>query len=133
MQARFDKVYEHIHFVPMTEMGAKMLRTLLLPNWEKQHREMLYGEEHRIAGYQNFEYDAYIDGIYCFSHLDGNLCRLMRLRGMMDLKEDLKVEITCYPEQEPMIKEYMDRFRGKKRITIRTISIDQACRYLLDE
>ena len=133
IQARFDKVYEHIHFVPMNEMGIKMLRTLTTADWREQQIEMLYGAENRVTGYQSFEYDAMVDGMYCFSHLDGDLCRLMRLRRVLTSRPDLKVEITCYPEQEAMIKEYMDRFRGKKRITIRTIGIDQVCRYLFDE
>lgn len=133
VQARFDKVYQHIHFVPMNEMGIKMLRTLTVPDWWEQQIEMLYGAENRVTGYQSFEYDAVVDGMYCFSHLDGDLCRLMRLRGALSSRLDLKVEITCYPEQEPFIKEYMDRFRGRNRITIRTIRIDQVCRYLFDE
>lgn len=133
---RFDKcfysVYSHIHFIPMNALGVKMLQTITVENWRNEHLYMLYGEESLDNRYRSFEYDVLQDGkVYC-SHLDGDLCRLIRVREILRNRPDLKYQITCYPEQLPMLQEYLTEFRGKGRVSFDTVTIDQVCEYLFD-
>lgn len=133
---RFDKcfysVYSHIHFIPMNELGVKMLQTITVENWRNKHLCMLYGEESLDNTYRSFEYDVWQDGkVYC-SHLDGDLCRLIRVREILRNRPDINYQITCYPEQLPMLQEYLTEFRGKGRVAFDTVTIDQVCEYLFD-
>lgn len=130
---RFDNVYPHIHFIPMNAFGVKMLRTITVDNWNEEHRYMLYGDDGLNNGYRSIEYDAIIDGRYCLSHLDGDLCRLIRAKDALDKRPDIQYEITCYPEQLSMVKEYMSEFRGKGRLFITTVTIDQVCEYFFGQ
>lgn len=127
---RFDAVYSHIHFIPMNAFGMKLLRTITMDNWNQEHRYMLYGNDGLNNGYRSIECDAIINGRYCLSHLDGDLCRLIRMRDALRNRSDLQFQITCYPEQLPMLKEYLTEFRGKHRVSFSTVTIDQVCEYL---
>lgn len=134
---RFDKcfysVYLHIHYIPMNAFGVKMLRTITMENWNEEHLCMLYGEEALEDRYRTFEYDVFLDGRYCISHLDGDLCRLIRMRDALRSRPEIQYQITCYPEQLPMLKEYLTEFRGKHRVSFSTVTIDQVCEYLFGQ
>ena len=127
---RFDNVYRHIHFIPMNAFGIKQLKTITMENWHDWHRYMLYEEEEMADIYRPIEYDAIIDGRYCLSHLDGDLCRLIRVKDALRQRPEVQYEIICYPEQLSMVKEYMNEFRGKSRLSFSTVTIDRACEYL---
>ena len=34
MDLRFDRIYPHIHFIPMARQGVRQLRLLLQPDWQ---------------------------------------------------------------------------------------------------
>ena len=36
MELRFDRIYPHVHFIPMTEQGTRLLRLLTLSDWHEQ-------------------------------------------------------------------------------------------------
>lgn len=122
---RFDNVYRHIHFIPMNAFGIKQLKTITMEKWRGLHRYMLYGDDGLEDAYRTIEYDAIIDGKYCLSHLDGDLCRLIRVKEALKERPDIQYVITCYPEQLSMVKEYMNEFRGRGRLSFPTVTIDQ--------
>jgi hypothetical protein len=69
------------------------------------------------------EYDAYANGKYIYSHLDGDLARLIRFKDGLDSAEEA-FEVLCYPWQEAFLREYLgDRV---KRIPIMMEDIEDA-------
>ena len=123
---RFDNVYRHIHFIPLNEFGIKQLKTIVMKDWYDQHMEILYGEDAGYHGGCYFEYDAVIDGVCHVSMLEGNLCKLIRVKDSLKTDSKSVYDIVCYPEQLDMIQEYLIEFYGKNRISLRTVTIEQA-------
>ena len=130
---RFDNVYRHIHFIPLNEFGIKQLRTLVIEGWHDIHMEILYGED---GGHQYeffFEHDAVIDGTAQISFLDGDLCKLIRVKDSLKTNKELIYNIVCYPEQLSMVQEYLVDFLGKGRVRLQTVTIDQVRHCLFEE
>lgn len=75
-EQRFDSVYQHVHFVPLNGFGIRLLRVLIHSNPE-DILSLLFPPEFRSMGQGVFEYDAYVDGVYVLSHLDGDVARLI--------------------------------------------------------
>lgn len=130
---RFDNVYKHIHFIPLNEFGIKQLRTLLIEDWHQAHRDILYDEEEQQGDFFRYEFDAVIDGVGQISFIDGDLCKLIRVRDAMRINPRLKYTIVCYPEQVSMIQEYFVEFRGTGRLGISTVGIDDVLNILMEE
>ena len=65
-----------------------------------------------------FEYDAKIGDAYVFSHLDGDLARLVRFKEAVENQRG-NYEVLCYPYQMAFIREYLG-----SRVTIKTIGFD---------
>ena len=130
---RFDNVYRHIHFIPLNEFGIKQLRTLVIEGWHDIHMEIIYGDEgeHQYGFF--FEHDAVIDGIAQISFLDGDLCKLIRVKDSLKTNKDLNYNIVCYPEQLSMVQEYLVDFLGKGRVRLQTVTIDQVRHCLFEE
>ena len=59
---RFDSIYQHVHFVPLNEFGASLLRLLTIQNWNNRLMDLLFDADVRSYGRGTLEYDAYIDG-----------------------------------------------------------------------
>ena len=97
-------VYKNIFFVPQNEFGVKLLRVLTTPDWKERILESLFEDENRSYGRGTFTYDAYVDGVFEFSFLDGDISRLFRFREAI-LDRDGKFRIICYPEQMAFLKE----------------------------
>lgn len=36
IELRFDRIYPHVHFIPMTEQGIRLLRLLNAPDWKER-------------------------------------------------------------------------------------------------
>ena len=130
---RFDNVYKHIHFIPLNEFGIKQLRTLMLEDWHEAHLDILYDEEEQQGDFFFYEFDAVIDGVGQISFIDGDLCKLIRVRDAMRTNPRLKYTIICYPEQVSMLREYFVEFRGKGRLGISTVKIDNVLDALFEE
>ncbi|MBQ5607963.1 MAG: hypothetical protein IIU86_02950 [Oscillospiraceae bacterium] len=130
---RFDNVYRHIHFIPLNEFGIKQLKTIVMKDWYDQHMEILYGEDAGYHGGCYFEYDAVIDGVCHVSMLEGNLCKLIRVKDSLKTDSKSVYDIVCYPEQLDMIQEYLIEFHGKNRISLRTVTIEQVHDCLFEE
>ena len=98
-------VYKNIFFVPQNEFGVKLLRVLTTPDWKERILEWAFDDDDRSYDRGIFTYDAYIDGVFEFSFLDGDLARLFRFREAI-LDREGEYRIICYPEQVPFLKEY---------------------------
>ena len=130
---RFDNVYRHIHFIPLNEFGVKQLRTLVIEGWHDIHMEILYGEDGGNQWGFFFEHDAVVDGVAHISFLDGDLCKLIRVKDSLKTEKNLNYNIVCYPEQLSMVQEYLVEFLGKGRLGLQTVAIDQVLHCLFEE
>ena len=119
LEFRFDAIYQHIYFVPMNDCGIRQLRILMLPDWNRKLLDLLFDPETQSNYQGSFEYDAYINGIYILSHLDGDIARLIRFREAIAAQPGIKAEVLCFPYQVAFLQEYLDRLA-----TIRTIDIN---------
>ena len=102
-------------------------------DWYRAHMDIIYGED---AGEQFgffFEHDALIEGVAHISFIDGDLCKLIRVKDALKANKDLHYNIVCYPEQLSMVREYLVEFRGTGRLGLRTVNIDDAIKVLFEE
>ena len=114
---RFDIIYRNIYFIPMNEFGIRQLSILSIPDWKEKLLDLIFEPEVRTYNRGLFEYDALINGTYVFSHLDGDLARLVRFKEAI-INQNGKYEVLCYPYQMHFIREY---FGGL--VTIKTIDM----------
>ena len=117
---RFDKIYRYIHFIPMNEFGIRQLRLLSVPDWKEQLLDLLFDPEVRSYNRGDFEYDAYIDGVYIFSHLDGDIARLIRFAKQAKYHTG-KYEVLCFQHQMPFLREYLGQNVELKIIDINSV------------
>lgn len=115
---RFDSIYQHVHFVPLNEFGASLLRLLTIENWNNRLMDLLFDADVRSYGRGTLEYDAYIDGKYVLSHLDGDLARLIRFREAIRIQNGV-FEVLCFPEQMQLLREYLP-----PEVTLKVISLN---------
>lgn len=117
---RFDSIYRHIHFVPMSEAGIRQLRLLLQPGWRSQLLSLLFEPETRSYDRGHFEYDACVEGVYVLSHLDGDLARLIRFREGIE-RQTGKFEVLCFPHQAQLVREYLGSLAAVKTIELEQV------------
>ena len=115
---RFDSIYRHVFFVPLNRFGAKLLRLLTVPNWNDRLMDLLFDPEVRSYGGGSMEYDAYIDGKFVLSHLDGDLARLIRFREALRIQSGI-FEVLCFPEQMQLLREYLP-----PEVSVKVISME---------
>lgn len=113
---RFDRIYQHIHFVPMNVFGAKLLKTLTVPDWNEKLMQLLFDEEDRSYHQGLFEYDAIENGVFIFSFLDSDIVRLSRFRSAVSGRE---FEILCYLDQVSFLRKYLGN-----HVRLRLVEID---------
>lgn len=124
---RFDRIYPHIIFIPQTDSGIRRLSLMAIPDWREQLLNIVFDRDCRSYGRGAFEYDAFVDGKYIYSHLDGDIARLIRFRDAWeDIRHD-NCEILCYPEQVAYLREYLGR--GVAIVTIRPEQIEAAMKH----
>ncbi len=63
-ELRIDKIYQRIHFIPLNQDGARLLRILVLPDWQERILSQLFPRDMRPRGYGRMEYDAYFERTY---------------------------------------------------------------------
>ncbi len=115
---RFDSIYRHIHFVPLSDFGIRKLRLMAIPKWKEKILSLLFDARVRSYDQGQFEYDAYIGGKYVYSFLDGDIARLIRFQRALDSVPADSMELLCFPEEVSFINSY---FAGS--IKIKTISL----------
>lgn len=114
---RFDSIYKHIHFIPLSKDGIRQFRLFTIPKWQDRILELLFEDAQRSYSSGQFEYDAVVDGTYVFVHFDGDLARLIRYRDASQFFKGPH-EVLCFPQQVEYIKSYLG-----KTVTIKTIDI----------
>lgn len=119
----FHEIYYHFHFVPLNEFGIRLLRILTFPDGNEQMLNLLFRPTERFYNQGLREYDARVNGVYVFSHLDGDLARLMRFRDeLRDSKG--KTEVLCFTEQVPFLREYLGDRVSLKAIGMNLVEAD---------
>ena len=104
----------------MNEFGIQQLRFLSVPDWKEQLLEILFDPEVRSYNRGDFEYDAYIDGVYIYSHLDGDIARLIRFKphAVSHIKN---CEVVCFHHQMQFLREYLGQNVKLKVIDINSV------------
>ena len=93
---RFDGIYPHIHFLPLDGFGARLLGLLIQPYWQERLLDLLFEPADRTFGRGAMEYDAQVEGVKIFSHLDGDIARLLRFKEALWGRPG-KFEVLCFP------------------------------------
>lgn len=106
MELRFDRIYPHVHFIPMTEQGIRLLHILTLPDWHEQVLTAVFPDQMRVAMPGVMEYDAQNGKTLILSHLDGDIARLVRVRQALE-HSNAPYEILCYPWQSQFVDRYV--------------------------
>jgi len=119
MDLRFDRIYPHVHFIPMNQNGIRLMRILTLPDWNEKMKSALFTPKMRPQGYGFMEYDAFWEGTYIYSHLDSDIARLIRLRQALETQAE-RFEVLCFPWQAGFLQEYLGQ-----RVTLKQIGMEQ--------
>ena len=112
---RFDRIYAHVHFIPMDSNGIRLLKILSLPNWNNRMLDVLFDREMRPQGYGFMEYDAFVDGTYIYSHLDSDIARLIRFRQALETQQK-PFEVLCFPWQTEFLHKYLGGYVKLKQL-----------------
>jgi len=128
--SRFDKTYQCVHFVPLNSDGIHPLKLLTLPDWNERVLDALFERKCRSWNQGFMEYDAVINGVYVFSHLDSDLARLIRFREGLRLEKEgfpwqteteRQFEVVGYPWQAEFLKAYLG---GATKLRFRAIPME---------
>ena len=112
--------YTNIFFIPMDAFGIRLLRIITVPNWLERIMKGLFKPEVRSYGRGSFIYDAYDNGVYYLSFLDGDLWRLFRFReAIMDREGSFRV--VCFPEQISFLKLYLGNKVSLSTVKMETV------------
>lgn len=104
---RFDGIYKNIYFIPLNEFGIRLLKTLLVPDWDEIILDMLFLPQDRARkDYVMGDVDAVVGDEYALSILDGDISRLIRLKESMR-RHLHRTTVICYPEQGEMVRQFM--------------------------
>ena len=90
----------------MNEYGIRQLRIMLISEWKEKLLDLLFEPNVRTYNRGLFEYDAMIDGVYVFSHLDSDLARLGRFKEAV-INQRGAFEVLGYPHQRDFLMEYL--------------------------
>ncbi len=115
---RFDTIYQHVHFIPLSDEGVRQLRILLIPNRKEAILSLLFEDSERSYDRGRYEYDGLVDGTPVYVAFDGDLARLIRFgNGLVNVKE--RPEVICFPHQAAFLRAYLG-----DRVVIKTIDIE---------
>ena len=117
---RFDSIYPHVHYVPLTQEGIRQLRFFLIPRWKEQLLEMLFDDADRSFDAGLFEYDAFVGDTYVLAHFDGDIARLIRYREGIE-NVQARHEVLCFPHQVSYLRQYLGDGAAIKTIDIWTL------------
>lgn len=113
-----DKLYSHIHFIPMNEFGERLFQILTIPDWNESLLSLLFSPDDRTYNRAKIEADAIEDNVYMYSFLDSDISRLLRFRrGLRNQAVD-KYEILCFREQVS----FLQKLFGKE-VPLRVIDL----------
>ena len=90
----------------MNAGGIRQFRLLTVPDWKEKLLELLFDPDVRSYNRGFMEYDASIGGTCVFSHLDGDIARLIRFREAMQTGA-VSFEVLCFDDQAHFLREYL--------------------------
>lgn len=100
---RFDRIFSHIHYIPMDAFGTRLLKILTTPDWNEKLMRSLFDDEDRSFNRGSFEYDAVEEGKYILSFMDSDIVRLTRFRSAIAGK-NYSLEVLCFLEQVKFLR-----------------------------
>lgn len=115
IEFRFDRIYQHIHFIPLDDIGVRLLKILCMQNISKLLLDILFESESLANGFGLFEYDAYVNQKYILCHLDGDIARLIRFKEALTVKP-VTSEVICFDFQAKYIKDFLGSLAAIKVI-----------------
>lgn len=118
VENRFDKIYTHLHLIPMDSFGTRLVKILALPDWRQTLLELLFDDDELAGVGATFGYDAIRDGAYVLSFLDSDIFRLHAFWDTVRVQK-YKASVICFPEQVPFLRSYL---RGK--VNLQTVTMD---------
>lgn len=118
LKERLDQIYENLYFIPMNEIGIKMLGIMTQRDWRIRLREALFGRLGTWGNTGKMACDAHISGVYHYCHLDGDLCSLIRFRSTLRRWPEETYVLHCYREQIVYLKEYLGDYSGKGNLKL---------------
>lgn len=118
VENRFDKIYTHLHLIPMDSFGTRLVKILALPDWKQILLELLFDDSELAGVGATFGYDAIRNGAYVLSFLDSDIFRLHAFWDTVRVQK-YKATVICFPEQVPFLRSYL---RGK--VDLQTVTID---------
>lgn len=117
--ARITEIYRYIHYVPVNNFGAKLMRTLTYPGGREQIMEAVFGCKSDPCLCGSVLADVRLGNTYYWSFFDSELTRLFDLRTRLisgGIPENLIV--TCYDGQEELVQAVLPSGIKIKRLTI---------------
>lgn len=97
--------YISLHFIPMDDVGQKLLRMLTIPNWKKRLYELIF-EPESIVENGIFAYDALEDNEYILCFMDSDIAKLSSFIQSIETT-DYKWSVLCFQEQVPFLRSYL--------------------------
>lgn len=107
VEFRFDGIYRHIHFIPLSEYGIRLLKIICLPQVQQTLLDLLFESDSISNGLGLFEYDAYVNQKYVLSHLDGDVTRLIRFKEAL-LINHYDSEVVCFGFQVNYVSAFLE-------------------------
>ena len=97
----------------MNKHGVRQLSLFSVRDWKEKILDLLYEPGTRSYNRGSFEYDARINGVYYFSHLDGDIARLSRFRKAI-VDTPGAYEVLCFLDQVSLVQKYIGSRAGIK-------------------
>lgn len=123
IEFRFDRIYRHIHFVPLSEVGIRLLKIICLPEVQQSLLDLLFESDSLSNGRGLFEYDAYVGGKYILSHLDGDIARLIRFKEALLLNQ-YDSEVVCFEFQADYVNAFIAGLANVKVIEMSLVETE---------
>ena len=123
IEFRFDRIYRHIHFVPLSEVGIRLLKIICLPEVQQSLLDLLFESDSLSNGKGLFEYDAYVGQKYILSHLDGDIARLIRFKEALMLNQ-YDSEVVCFEFQADYVNAFIAGLANVKVIEMSLVETE---------
>ena len=117
---RFDKIYPCTHFIPLDQNGVRLLKILILPDWNERLLDTLFESDQRSYNKGVMEYDAFLGNTIILSHLDGDIARLIRFREALAAQDKPRM-IICFPWQTGFLRSYLGPDAELKELEIEVV------------
>ena len=108
--------YSSVHWIPLTEEGARQLRFFSIPYWTRKIEKVLFAN---ATTYFNVSYGYWLEDMYQHSFLSGDIAQLICFKKTV-LKTEEPFLIYCFPHQVSFLKTFFG-----DRVALRVIKLEQ--------